>query len=403
MTILILEPILQRVISGLLMLLVSRHVSIEYLGYYSFLITILIAGQNISDSSIKLFILSKENNNFPLKKIRKLSLRYIVLSEAVLGIALMYLDFRNNIPLYFYLFLLIPFSWLTTQRIHVQYMRSENVHSYYKIRITCMIFMNLIVVMSIYVFHGILSLIFIQFLIEPVIYVCSKVVQKSETLKFDEILNENPKTNESLSKFQLLSLANWGIVLFDRFALGVFIDSRLYGIWVMTSLISKSGFEALGIGLNNWIRKKLIDRVSNFNTILLKAVFFVLLFWSAALILTKIILFEAVLNFFPAIQGNEKLFCLLIISSEVIVLFTLLNAKNLYSSRLNLNFTWIIVVMITSPVFIYLSTKNLMYGAIFALLRDLTFTISSSRTPESHRLGFWIVIFVFVQSLITLG
>lgn len=392
-----LEPIFQRIFSGFAILLISKNVNIDYLGYYSFLVTILIVGQNISDSSIKSFILTNNNQNIPANNIQNISKIYIYFSSLILTLAVAYLHYRDSIPIYFYFFVLAPFSWLSTQTLHIECMRGSLADKYYATRLSCLLIVNSLTLVSIIYFHSILSLILLQSFIEPSIYLCCRLFIKPKFKYIGGAIHSTAEFQSNLRRFQFLSIANWGIVLFDRLVLGFFLIPKIYGVWTLTTLISKSGIEAFGIGMNTWLRKKLLDKVEQFDSIILIAIRWTLLVSSVAIIAFKFVLIDKIIIYLPILIGSHKLFCLFIISSEIIVLFSILNSENIYNSQLDLNFRWIGLVILTSPIFILLSLKNLLIGVLFSIFRDLLFFYISAKINGNRQNVKIIMIFVSIQ------
>jgi hypothetical protein len=175
------------------------------------------------------------------------------------------------------------------------------------------------------------------------------------------------------------------------------LTASFYGAWAFASLISKSGLEAFGIGMSTWMRKRLLDRTKNFETTIAISIYTTIGICTIGLIGFHYVLYSKLCLYFPILDGYKILCELFIISSEIQLIFSILNSQNLYHSDLRDNFRWAGLVLFTSPVFIFLVLKRMEYGALFITMRDSFFLLNTSQGFKSRDMKILSIFFISTQ------
>jgi hypothetical protein len=380
-----------------MMLILAKVMKIEMLGNYSFLIIILIAIQNISDTSIRTFFMTSNIAGFTDSKVFKVSKKYALTGCGLMAFAVFFVQMREQIPSYFYLLVGAPIGWLFTQRIHIQAMRSEENHNYFKIRLSVEFLMNSICIISLIKYHAIISLIFLQLMIEPIVFLFSiKFLQFSPIMEQTEFTLDK-KFRGILHKIQILSFANWCISLLDRFSISFFIPPRVYGIWTLASLISKSGMEALGIGISSVLRKKLLNNRKHFENDSVRLIFQVMVIGTISICVYIIALRNFLNIYFPLLVGFENVCLLFLISAEIQVVFGILNAKRIFHGDLKRNFEWAIWVTFFTPVYIFVGRHDLTLACLCIVARDLIFILKDVSKLRMQPVKFSIMLLFIFQ------
>lgn len=379
------DPLLTRVYSALVAIVLAQYVSLSSIGVYAFATLTLTAIQGLFDTSLRNFFLNHSTSNTSIDRIRLTSFTEFFIQNLLVVCLMIFLVKEKQAPNFFWILIFCPTAWAMSRRLHINEMRTEAFRSYSRNRVVLTFIAYFVSLITVLISKSVFALVVLQICLEPLIAVTYRILGRNQTMFRNKSGEQQLTWKKDFRKFQSLTISNWAITLLDRFSLGLFLPPAKFGIWTLLQVIFKAPLEALGISFNSLNRKNFHIIKGNDPRLGLRAI--ITSFFAAHIIfvLVYFFLFDELSKYFPFIVQQKPLIGLVILSGLAqVVNFISLN-YDVFASIYRTSRQWLALVIISSPFVIALGLKSWKLCLIFIILRDLSFMAFSKTIGIGQR------------------